>query len=165
MDRPKSDPGKIELVPRGIEEVRADVAAMSPADKAEISAEWLVLLAATSEADPWVHGFTIRDRRTAEALGSCGFKGPPSEEGVVEIAYCIAPAHQNNGYGTQAAEALTTYAFESGMVRIVRAHTLPEANASTRVLTKCGFGKIGDFIDPEDGPVWRWEKTRAQAPD
>ena len=30
--------------------------------------------------------------------------------------------------------------------------------ASTRVLTKCGFSRIGEVIDPDDGLVWRWEK-------
>ena len=58
----------------------------------------------------------------------------------------------------KAAQALTTYAFSSGKVRLVRAHTRPEANASTRVLAKCGFRRVGEVINPEDGLVWRWEK-------
>ena len=37
------------------------------------------------------------------------------------------------------------------------ARQLPEANASTRVLAKSGFRKIGEVTDPEDGLVWRWE--------
>jgi RimJ/RimL family protein N-acetyltransferase len=40
------------------------------------------------------------------------------------------------------------------------AHPLPAANASTRVLGKCGFEPKGEVIDSEDGRVWRWEKTR-----
>jgi RimJ/RimL family protein N-acetyltransferase len=40
---------------------------------------------------------------------------------------------------------------------IVRAHTLPERNASTRILEKCGFTFRGEILDPEDGLVWRWE--------
>ena len=59
---------------------------------------------------------------------------------------------------TEAAEGLASFAFGSGRVRVVRAHTLPEPNASTRVLAKCGFRYIGEVIDPEDGLVWRWEK-------
>ena len=35
-----------------------------------------------------------------------------------------------------------------------------EANASTRVLTKCGFRHVGEVMDPEDGLVWRWEKHK-----
>jgi RimJ/RimL family protein N-acetyltransferase len=45
-------------------------------------------------------------------------------------------------------------------VRIVRAHTLPQANASTRVLEKCGFAHAGAIDDPEDGWVWRWDLPR-----
>src|SRR5712691_8234207 len=91
-------------------------------------------------------------------IGSCGFKGPPGADGTVEIAYGVAPDHQGKGYATEAAEALVSYAFSSGLVRIVRAHTFSEANASTRVLTKCGFRRIGEVVDCDDGLVWRWEK-------
>jgi RimJ/RimL family protein N-acetyltransferase len=55
------------------------------------------------------------------------------------------------------------YAFGISEVRVVRAHTLPEENASTRVLAKCGFRQVGEMVDPEDGLVWRWEKRRAAA--
>ena len=81
----------------------------------------------------------------------------------MEIAYGIDPAHQGKGYATEAAEALVLFAFGDDRVRLVRAHTLPEANASTRVLTKCGFRRTGEVVDPEDGLVWRWEKRREPA--
>ena len=77
---------------------------------------------------------------------------------MVEIAYGVVLDHQGKGYATEAAEALTAFAFSSGKVCVVRAHTRPERNASTRVLTKCGFLHIGEVMDPEDGLVWRWEK-------
>ena len=77
---------------------------------------------------------------------------------MAEISYGVNPDHQRKGYATEAAQALTAYAFRSGQVRVVWAHTLPEPNASTRVLTKCGFRRVGEVIDPEDGLVWRWEK-------
>ena len=54
--------------------------------------------------------------------------------------------------------ALVDFAFESGAVRIVRAHTLEPSGASARVLDRCGFQSTGSVIDPEDGVVWRWEK-------
>lgn len=99
-------------------------------------------------------------RETGIAIGQCGFKGPPEADGVAEIAYGVDPDQQGKGYATEAAEALVIYAFGSGRVRLVRAHTLPERNASTRVLTKCGFSHIGEVIDPEDGLVWQWEKRQ-----
>jgi len=102
-------------------------------------------------------------RATADPIGKCGFKGPPDAEGMVEIAYGVNPEHQGKGYGTEAAAALANYALRTGKVRIVRAHTLAEPNASTRVLSKCGFRRIGEVIDPEDGLVWRWETKNEAA--
>ena len=149
----------LKLVPKTLAEVHASIEAMTPADRAQLSADWLALLHASTSADPWTHGFSILLRDSDTAVGSAGFKGPPAD-GVVEIAYGLNPEYQGKGYATEAAEALTAYAFDSGKVRVVRAHTLPESNASGRVLTKCGFQRIGEVIDPEDGLVWRWEKLR-----
>jgi ribosomal-protein-alanine N-acetyltransferase len=145
------------------EEVLAEVEAMSPADRAHVSADWLARLHAATSADAWTHGFSVVHRGTGAAVGRCGFKGPPAADGMVEIAYGVDADHQGKGYATEAAEALVVFAFASGRVRVVCAHTLPEANASTRVLTKCGFRHIGEVIDPEDGLVWRWEKHQEEA--
>ena len=123
--------------------------------------EWLAAVRASESNDPWRHGFSIVHRETGRSVGTCGFKGPPADS-VVEIAYGIDPEHQGKGYATEAAEALTSFAFAQN-VRTVRAHTLAETNASTRVLTKCGFRHVGPVIDPEDGPVWRWERHIEQS--
>jgi [ribosomal protein S5]-alanine N-acetyltransferase len=42
------------------------------------------------------------------------------------------------------------------------AHTLPHKNASTSVLRKLGMANVGEYHDPEDGPMWRWQIERAQ---
>jgi ribosomal-protein-alanine N-acetyltransferase len=140
------------------EETLSMVDAMSPEERAQVSPEWLATLRASGSNDPWRHGFSMVHSDTGCTVGKCCFKGPPID-GIVEIAYGVDPEHQCNGYATEAAEALTNFAFTQN-VCTVRAHTLPEANASTRVLTKCGFHNIGQVIDPDDGPVWRWEKHR-----
>jgi RimJ/RimL family protein N-acetyltransferase len=139
------------------EEAIAMVEAMSPSDKAQVSADWLARVHASSSADPWTLGFSLVHRGSGTAIGTCGFKGPPTADGLVEIAYGVHPDHRGKGYATEAAEALVNYAFGDSRVRVVRAHTLPEPNASTRVLTKSGFRYVGEVIDPEDGLVWRWE--------
>jgi ribosomal-protein-alanine N-acetyltransferase len=113
--------------------------------------------AATTTVDPWVLGFTLIDRSTGGVIGTCGFKGPPDGDGMVEIAYGVTPGQQNRGFATEAAAALVTFAFSSRDVRIVRAHTMAGESASTRVLAKCGFQPVGQVVDPEDGLVWRWE--------
>ena len=134
------------------------VEAMVPSEKAQLSADWLARLRASTSADPWTHGFSLVHRDSEIVVGKGGFKGPPGADGVVEIAYGVVPDYQGKGYATEAAQALVAYAFSSGQVRVVRAHTFEKSNASTRVLTKCGFRHIGEVIDPEDGMVWRWEK-------
>jgi [ribosomal protein S5]-alanine N-acetyltransferase len=145
------------LVPQSRDDVNSMIEAMSPAEKAELSAEWMARFHASSEMDMWVHGFRIvhRDNRT---VGACMFKGPP-KEGVVEIAYGINPDQQGKGYATEAAHALVAYALNSGEVSLVLAHTLPESTASQKVLAKCGFRHVGEVVDPEDGLVWRFEKA------
>jgi len=126
-----------------------------------VSPKWLASLRKDSTPDPWRHGFFAVHRDDARVIGGVGYKGPPDDDGIVEIAYGIAPEYQGQGYATEAAAALVTYAIEHGAQRI-RAHTLPEANASTHVLKKCGFQFVGPVVDPEDGPVWRWEREGDQ---
>ena len=147
----------LKLLLQTPEEVLASVEAMSASDRAEVSPEWLARVKASTSADPWMHGFAVVHRASGMVIGSCGYKGPPGREAVVEIAYGVDPAYRGRGYATEAARVLIAFAFGSGLVRLVRAHTRPEESASTRVLTKCRFKRVGEVVDPEDGLVWRWE--------
>jgi RimJ/RimL family protein N-acetyltransferase len=125
----------------------------------DVSPAFLAELQRATTGDPWKHGFALVHAASRVVIGMGSFKGPPGADGVVEIAYGIVPAYQGQGFATEAAQALMKYAFASGRVRVVRAHTLPEVNASTKVLAKCGFMRVGEVVDPEDGLVWRWEKS------
>jgi ribosomal-protein-alanine N-acetyltransferase len=125
---------------------------------ADVSADWLAGLQNSTQSDPWRYGFFVVDRESRSVIGAAGFKGPPDAGGVVEIAYGIVPTCEGRGYATEAATALVEFAFANEQVRLVRAHTSPVSNASTRVLEKSGFQCIGTVIDPDDGPVWRWER-------
>jgi ribosomal-protein-alanine N-acetyltransferase len=149
----------LRLVLQSTEEVLAQIEAMSPANQAEVSPDWIAQLRAAPSPHPWTHSFAIVLKASGTVIGSCGYKGPPSSDRVVEIAYGVNADQQGRGYATEAAEALTRYALENPQVRLVCAHTRPEENASTRVLTKCGFRQVGEVNDPEDGFVWRWERT------
>lgn len=124
----------------------------------DVSPKWLAALRSAAAPDPWRHGFFVVHREQRCVIGSAGFKGPPDLSGMIEIAYGIVPDSQGQGYATEAAMALVDFAVGSGEVRLVRAHTLPVPNASTRVLLKCGFRHTDSVVDPEDGPVWRWER-------
>jgi len=133
--------------------------AQMPADQqSQISADWLARMRASKVADPWTHAFRVMQRDTDSIVGTCGFKGPPTD-GVVEIAYAIEPEHEGNGYATEAAQALVGFAFSRGEVCLIRAHTLPEGASSKRVLVKCGFRYVGEIVDVEDGVVSRFERT------
>jgi RimJ/RimL family protein N-acetyltransferase len=108
-----------------------------------------------SGADPrWATYLIVHDTDAA-LIGIGGFKGAPVD-GTVEIGYAIAPVYRKQGHATSAARAFVEIARADG-VRTVVAHTLPEHNASTKVLTRCGFDHVGDAVDPDEGPVWRWD--------
>jgi RimJ/RimL family protein N-acetyltransferase len=51
-------------------------------------------------------------------------------------------------------------AFADPHVRAVDAHTLAQASASTGVLEKAGFRRIGEAVDPDAGSVWHWRLPR-----
>ena len=123
------------------------------------SAEFFARVEAAKQSDPWQFGFAVIHRIDNVLIGTCGFPGPPDSNGVVEIAYGIAPSYQGKGYATEAAIALIEFARKDPRVKTTCAHTLAETNASTRILEKCGFKKTGDAVDPENNlPVWRWER-------
>ena len=131
---------------------------MSPFEKAQLSVAWLAQYEASGASDPWVHGFRLVHRSSGNIVGFCSFKGPPAD-GVVEIAYGIAPDEQGKGYATEAAQALVAFARSFPEVKVIRAHTLADGAASKRVLEKCGFQCVGEVVDPEDGPVLRFESA------
>ncbi|MDQ3896816.1 MAG: GNAT family N-acetyltransferase, partial [Actinomycetota bacterium] len=88
-------------------------------------------------------------------VGSAGWKGEPVE-GVAELGYAVAPARRGRGIATTVVRELLARARDAGL-RTVIAHTQPQPSPSTSVLARCGFRKVDEVVDPDDGPVWRWE--------
>jgi RimJ/RimL family protein N-acetyltransferase len=127
----------------------------------EVSPAWIAHLRGAPGPDPWTLGFAVVHRGDGCVIGSAAFKGAPDEDGVVEIAYGVAPSYEGRGYATEAAKALVAFALERVDVTSIRAHTKPENGASAHVLAKCGFHQVGEVEDPEDGLVWRWERSIA----
>lgn len=101
-------------------------------------------------------GYLTADPALGLIVGTCGFKHGPEGDGRVEIAYFTFPEFEGQGYATAMAARLCELAAADPVVREIIAHTLPERNASTRILEKTGFELVGEIVDPEDGPVWRW---------
>lgn len=149
---------RLQLRLQSTESMLAQLDALSPEDRAQVSPEWLAQLR-SQPPSLWTHGFALVLRETGAVVGTAAYKGPPAD-GTVEIAYAIDAPHRGRGYAKEAAQALVRYAAGEG-VAIVLAHTLPEASASTSVLTASGFTKLGEVMDPEDGRVWRWQLRHA----
>jgi ribosomal-protein-alanine N-acetyltransferase len=114
------------------------------------------------QAGWWLH-FVVLARGATDRLliGSAGYKGPPSPDGVVEIGYGIVRDQQRRGYATEAVRGLLARAFAEPDIEKVIAETLPELTPSIGVLAKCGFRLIGEGSEPG---VIRFELTRAEYP-
>jgi RimJ/RimL family protein N-acetyltransferase len=151
----------LTLVPNTLQATRALIAGMDASQRAEVSPDWLARVD-SGTADAWTLGYTMVLQGSDASIGMCGFKGPPGADAAVEIAYGVSPEHEGKGYATDAAMWLLAHAFDGGGVFVVRAHTLSNEGASTRVLVKCGFRCMGRVVQPDDGAVWRWEKERSQ---
>lgn len=106
---------------------------------------------------PWVGYVCLARAGGAErAVGGGAFKGPP-RDGRVEIAYFTLEAERGRGHAAATARWLVAIARAADPRLIVCAETLPEANASTRILERLGFVVTGTALDAEAGPVWHWE--------
>ncbi|MEX0644621.1 MAG: GNAT family N-acetyltransferase [Parvularculaceae bacterium] len=109
---------------------------------------------------PWVGYLALEDDIV---VGACSFVAAP-KDGEVEIAYFAFPGHEGRGVATRMAKRLLNLALKTDASVVVKAHTLPEENASTAILRKLGFSLSGPIIDPEDGEIWVWRRALAARP-
>lgn len=104
---------------------------------------------------PWV-GYVATVGGVPVGLGA--FKGVPKNN-KVEIAYFTFPEKEGTGLGTRICKSLVDIAQTKDPRIEITARTLPEKNASTRILEKNGFTFSSVVLDPEDGDVWEWSKS------
>jgi len=93
-------------------------------------------------------------------IGSCGFKGAPDKDGMVELGYEVIESYRNQGYAREITNMLVKTAFGDDEVKKVWAPPAAKENPSASVLAKCNFTKIDEIEDEEDGMIWRWERKR-----
>jgi ribosomal-protein-alanine N-acetyltransferase len=103
--------------------------------------------------DPWIGYLALADETP---VGTCGYKAKP-QHGRVEIAYFTFPEFEGCGYASAMAARLVAITREHDPSVVVAAQTLPERNASHRVLEKLGFCHVDTIDHPEDGTVWEWQ--------
>jgi RimJ/RimL family protein N-acetyltransferase len=69
-------------------------------------------------------------------------------------------SQQNQGFATQAIDLLVREGFLKTEIQRIVSYTKLLNLASCRVLEKNQFIKNGSKIDPDDGEVWIWQRTR-----
>lgn len=108
----------------------------------------------------WLYFAILRHAPGGRTLiGSVGYKGPPTDDGMVEVGYGIVRDQHRLGYASEALRGLLARAFAAPGVTRVTAETYPELVGSIGVLRKCGFRLIGEGSEPG---VIRYELTRAE---
>ncbi len=138
---------------RAIADVLADIVPPLEPESVAMLAEGLEAMRAEMRPYPWGNFLAWRD---GVAVGCCGFKNIPAPGEPPEIGYMTFPRAEGSGVATAMAGALVAIAAAAGQA-IVIADTLPVLNASGRALLRNGFVRAGEAIDPDEGPVWRWE--------
>lgn len=103
----------------------------------------------------WLHYVIFRPER--RLVGVAGYKGPPDEDGLIEIGYSILGTFRRRGIATEATLGLADHAFTRADVRCVIAQTFPSFSASRTVLEKAGFGYAGPGAEPD---IIRYELAR-----
>ena len=78
---------RLTLLLNSAEDILQQIEQMSAEDRAQVSPVWLARIQAAAESNPWTHGFAIMLREGGVPVGHAAFKGPPTDEGVVEIAH------------------------------------------------------------------------------
>ncbi|WP_426166698.1 GNAT family N-acetyltransferase [Sandarakinorhabdus sp. DWP1-3-1] len=131
--------------------VVAGVVPALDAETAEMLAEGLAVMRQVARPPVWGNYMAWRD---GVAVGCCGFKALP--DSPPEIGYMTFARAEGTGVATAMVGALLAIATAAGATSVT-ALTLPAPNASNRALARNGFVHAGDVIDPDEGPVWRWE--------
>ena len=107
------------------------------------------------KSDPSVNKWFVRwmvEKETREIVGSTSFHGPPDEKGMMEIGLGVHADFQRRGYATEALTGMWSWVVDQPDVELLRYTVDPNNEASVAVIKKFGFERVGQQIDPEDGP-------------
>jgi [ribosomal protein S5]-alanine N-acetyltransferase len=146
---------KVSLVPIDRDGTPRGYAGSLPGVADEVFRATAELYARAGFEEPWIGYLALAD---GTAVGSCAYKAKP-QDGRVEIAYFTFPEFESRGYASAMAAQLVAIAHEHEPSVMVAAQTLPERNASHRILEKLGFRHADTIDHPEDGTVWEWHMS------
>lgn len=149
---PRSANTSVSLIPIDRDGTLRGYAGALPDVMGEVIRAMVDLYGIVGFEEPWIGYLSLAN---GVPVGACGFKSPPSD-GRVEIAYFTFPDSEGRGFATAMASELSALA--GAFPVVVAAQTLPERNASHRVLEKVGFRHVDTIDHPDDGIVWEWRQ-------
>jgi RimJ/RimL family protein N-acetyltransferase len=92
----------------------------------------------------WLTWYAVRiDKGYPIVCGGVGFKGPPDEQGMVEIGYSVLPEFRRQGLATEMVTGIVRWAKEQPEAKQIQAETNIGNEASIRVLEKNSFIRAG----------------------
>jgi ribosomal-protein-alanine N-acetyltransferase len=89
-------------------------------------------------------GVVLAVDRAGALIGCVGYRA--DDRGGAELGYWFGKPYWGNGYATEAASALITYAFEQGRLGYLTIGHFADNPASARVIAKLGFKQNGGVV-------------------
>src|SRR5262249_43365224 len=94
----------------------------------------------------------VVERVTGTVVGSVNLKGPPDEEGDIEIGWGITQGWRRRGYAFEAASAVMHWAMSQPGVTSVTAIIADDNFISQHLAAKLGLARTGRIR--REKPVW-----------
>jgi len=82
------------------------------------------------------------DKSDSSIVGDGGFKGPPDDNGEIDIGYGIIESRRRQGYALEAVTALIKWGLSRDNVKAITADCLKGNTASLKILKKSGMTEI-----------------------
>ena len=127
---------------------RLSHAILTPIVRRAIQMKLKKMADAPTQEWPWYTYWLAEIRESQFGAGLLGFKGPPDDQGRVEIGYGIDPEASGSGYTTEAVRALIAWAFRHPSCQEILAPDTRKDNlASHRILAKLGMQAYAESAD------------------
>jgi RimJ/RimL family protein N-acetyltransferase len=91
--------------------------------------------------------FALEHRESGTLVGDLALKASDAEPSEAEIGFTLSPAHQGNGYGTEAVRGLLAYAFGTLELRRVIAITDALNEPAAALLGRVGMRREAHFLE------------------
>jgi ribosomal-protein-alanine N-acetyltransferase len=101
--------------------------------------------------------FTAISTETGVAVGLLGAMGEPNPEGAQEIGYGFNREVWGRGLATEAVATFASHLLTWESINAVTASTATTNPASSRVVEKAGFVRIGTGWSEDDGDLVSWQ--------